>query len=203
MTAPTSITKNSLFPWLVAIAVILVIALIMLFKRADNEAAPAVAQSDQQASAQVTARPDPRRGAAMRTPGQPLSAAALQEKRQKTADQRKLGQQQVDRTQNAFAARYSNEPVDPAWASGKEAELLGLGVSDPMRQMGAEPQNMVVDCKSSMCRITAEFASMSKGDDWFALYMNNVGEKVPVASYKYVQNPDGTVTINVYAMGRT
>ena len=32
--------------------------------------------------------------------------------------------------------------------------------------------------------------------------MNNVGAKVPVASYKYVRNPDGTVSINVYALGR-
>jgi|SRR5687768_682858 len=201
MTAPTGFTKNALLPWLVAVTVILVITLAMFFKRAGDEGTPAVAQQDQQPSAEVTAGPDPRRGAAMRT-GQPLSTAALQEKRQKTADKRKLAQQQVDRTQAAFAARYSNEPVDAAWAGAKEAELLGLGVSDPMRQMGAEPQNMAVDCKSSMCRITADFASMSKGDDWFALYMNNVGDKVPVASYKYVQNADGTVSINVYAAGR-
>ena len=26
--------------------------------------------------------------------------------------------------------------------------------------------------------------------------------RLPTASYKYVQNPDGTVTINVYAVGR-
>ena len=200
MTQPTSITKNALFPWLVAIAVILVIALAMLFKRGGNEA-PVVTQPDQQASADAATRPDPRRGG-MRVPGQPLSVAALQEQRQKAADKRKQVQQQVDRTQAAFAARYNNEPVDAAWAGAKEAELMGLGVSDQIRQLDAEPENMVVDCKSSMCRITGDFATMSTGDDWITLYMNNVGDKVPVASYKYVQNADGTVSINVYAVGR-
>lgn len=131
-----------------------------------------------------------------------MSVAALREQRQKMADKRKQVQQQVDRTQAAFAARYNNEPVDAAWAGAKEAELMGLGVSDQIRQLNAQPQNMAVDCKSSMCRITGDFASMSTGDDWVTLYMNNVGDKVPVASYKYVQNPDGTVSINVYAVGR-
>ena len=200
MTAPTSITKNSLFPWLVAIAVISVIALAMLFKRADNEAAPAVAQPDRKPS------PGHATGslalARMPVPGQPLSAEALQDSARQTADKRKQVQQQVDRTQAAFAARYTNEPVDAAWAGAKEAELMGLGVSDQIRQLGAEPQNMAVDCKSSMCRITGDFATMSTGDDWVTLYMNNVGDKLPMASYKYVQNPDGTVTINVYAVGR-
>ena len=199
MTEPTSITKNSLFPWLVAIAVILVIALAMLFKRAGNDDAPAVAQPEQQA--QSATRPDPRRRA-MPLPGQPLSALALQDQRQKLADKRKQVQQQVDRTQAEFAARYTNEPVDAAWAGAKEAELMGLGVSDQIRQLNAAPQNMVVDCKSSMCRITGDFATTSTGDDWITLYMNNVGDKVPMASYKYVQNPDGTVSINVYAVGR-
>lgn len=199
MTVPTSITKNTLFPWLVAIAVILVVALAMLFKRAGSDAAAAVAQPEQQA--QPATQPAPRhRG--MPLPGQPLSVAALREQRQKMADKRKQVQQQVDRTQAAFAARYNNEPVDAAWAGAKEAELMGLGVSDQIRQLNAQPQNMAVDCKSSMCRITGDFATMSTGDDWITLYMNNVGDKVPVASYKYVQNPDGTVTINVYAMGR-
>ena len=199
MTVPTSFTKNSFFPWLVAIAVILGIVLTMFFRRAGNDAAPAVAQPEPRA--QSATRPDPRRGA-MPSAGQPLSPAALRDQRQKMADKRTRVQQQVDRTQAEFAARYNNEAVDSAWAGAKEAELMGFGVSDQIRQVNAEPQNLAVDCKSSMCRITGDFASMSTGDDWITLYMNNVGDKVPVASYKYVQNPDGTVSINVYAVGR-
>ena len=199
MTEPAGITKNPLFPWLVGLAVIVVIALAMLFKRAGNETAPAATPSVQQDSAQA-ARPGIRRGT--HVPGQPMPMEQLREQRQKAAEQRKEVQQRVDRTQAAFAARYANEPVDAAWAGAKEAELMTLGVSDQIRQLGAEPQNMAVDCKSSMCRITGDFASTSTGDDWFTLYMNNVGAKVPVASYKYVRNPDGTVSINVYALGR-
>jgi hypothetical protein len=179
--------------------VIVVIALAMLFKRTGSDPAPAVVPLEQQAEA--TTRPDPRRGA-MRSPGRPLSVEAVREQRQKTAEKRKQVQQQVDRTQAEFATRYKNEPVDAAWAGAKEAELMKLGVSDQITQMGVEPQNMAVDCKSSMCRITGDFVSMSKGDDWVTLYMTNVGDKLPVASYKYVHNPDGTVSINVYALGR-
>ena len=198
MTQATGVTKNPLFPWLVGLALIVVIALAMLFKRAGNEAAPVEPQPEQQAT---QATPDPRRGGTPGT-GQLSPQADLRAQRQKAAEARKDVQQKVDRTQAAFAARYNNEPVDAAWAGAKEAELMGLGVSDQIRQLGAEPQNMSVDCKSSMCRITGDFATTSTGDDWFTLYMNNVGAKVPVASYKYVRNPDGTVTINVYAMGR-
>jgi hypothetical protein len=108
----------------------------------------------------------------------------------------------VDRTQATFASRYGSEPVDAAWATAKQAELTDLSVSQQIRELGVEPENMAVDCKSTMCRVTADFASTSAGDDWFTLYMANVGAKVPVASYKYIQNPDGTVTINLYALGR-
>ena len=111
-------------------------------------------------------------------------------------------QARVDRTQASFATRHRSEAVDPVWSNTKEAALTRLATSDQIKQLGVDARDLNVDCRTSMCRITATFDSTGAGDDWVVLYMNNVAAQVPTASYKYIQNADGTVTINIYAVGR-
>lgn len=195
--SPRTAKPKILFP----VIVVLVLALIGVATILKRPARTAVAEPVQ---AETAARsPGPAKsGRGAGTIGYPMPMEAVRESRVRTQEKRKQVQQQVDRTQAEFAARYAQESVDTAWAGPKETELVGLAVSDQIRQLGVEPSNMAVDCKSRMCHITADFPSMTAGDDWFSLYMNNVGEKLPVAAYKYVQNPDGTVSINLYAIGR-
>jgi hypothetical protein len=194
--------KPSHTPWLIVGLVVVGIVLVTAYLQrpkttgAGDGASPQVSSdADMSPSTPSVRRPRPTVRAAA-----PAEAIAAQ--REATAQKRKEAQAKVDRTQASFAARYQNEPVDAAWASAKEAQLAKLATSDQIRQIGVEARNLNVDCKSSMCRVTGDFDSMGAGDDWFTLYMNNVAEQVPVASYKYIRNPDGTVKINVYAVGR-
>lgn len=194
--------RNSKLPWLLVAAVAIVIVATMVYMRSGPGEPPVPAADGVEAASDPSASrsPDP-----SRNPPQPrsqLSRDAMEQRKRIISEKRKQVQDNVDRTQAAFASRYGSEPVDASWATIKQAELTKLAVSDQISELGVEPKNMSVDCKTTMCRVTADFASMSAGDDWFTLYMGNVGTKVPVASYKYVQNPDGTVSINLYALGR-
>ena len=194
--------KLSFTPWLIVGGVVVCMGLVTIYaqrlKSDDDPAAPA--QTPAEARAPMPRLPAHSPRAAV--PGLSPTAQAVAVQRQAVAQQRKEAQARVDRTQAAFASRYETEPVDASWASAKESQLTRLASSDQIKQIGVEARNLNVDCKSSMCRVTGDFDSMGAGDDWFALYMNNVAEQVPVASYKYIRNPDGTVKINVYAVGR-
>jgi hypothetical protein len=196
-------SKPSATPWLIAGAVALLMAVVMIYlhdKR--RNAAPAAAVVPAAAEAPA-ARPST---SSRYTPRRPIdgraAAQAMAVRREEMAQKRKQVQARVDRTQAAFASRHRNETVDPGWSNAKEVALTKLATSDQIQQLGVDARNMAVDCRTSMCRITADFDSMAAGDDWVVLYMNNAAQQLPAASYKYIQHPDGTVTINVYAIGR-
>jgi hypothetical protein len=193
---------GSLVPWLVVATLVALIAAVVIYQRtlgdhASDAAAPPEAPASDDREAFRASRP-----VATPAPRQPLTPEMVKDRQRALVAKRAEVQQRVDQTQAAFTSRYNSETVDPAWAGGKEAALSQLAMSPQMREIGAEPKNLAVDCKSTMCKVTADFPSTSAGDDWFTLYMNNVGAQVPVASYKYVRNPDGSYSINVYAVGR-
>jgi hypothetical protein len=201
-TMQNSKPKQTIIPWLVAGAVLLSMAVVMVYRHRAREN-DALLQS----SAPVTAEPVSRTPSVphRRTDSRAALAGAAQSmaaKREELGRRRKEVQVRVDRTQAAFASRHRSEAVDPAWSNAKEAELTRLATSDQIKQLGVDARDLNIDCRTSMCRITANFDSTAAGDDWIVLYMNNVAQQVPAASYKYIRNPDGTVTINVYAIGR-
>jgi len=197
-------TRPSFAPWLIVGGVVLCMALVMVYR---HQSKPSRADADMSQPATSEPRIPAVSAGASRAPrtSPDLTAAAVRAmagQREALVEKRKQVQAKVDRTQATFANRYQNESVDAGWAGPKEAQLTRLATSPEIQQNRIEARNLNVDCKRSMCRITGEFDSMGAGDDWFALYMNNVAAEVPVASYKYIRNPDGTVTINVYAVGR-
>lgn len=118
------------------------------------------------------------------------------------AANRERQQQRLVATQNAMAARHREERVDAAWSNTVESELASLASSDQIRAMHADIRDVAVDCRTSMCRITGDFDTVTQGDDWFTLYMTSVAARVPTATYKYDNNPDGSWRIVVYANAR-
>ncbi len=115
---------------------------------------------------------------------------------------RKRVQSSVDATNAALAARFMEEKTDPAWSTSKEHRLAELSTSSQINDINATIKNLSINCKSTVCMLNGDFADTSAGDDWFTLYMNNVGAEVPYATYKYVPGKDGRVTIQVYAIAR-
>jgi len=108
----------------------------------------------------------------------------------------------VDRTRDTFAARYAAESVDTTWSNAMELDLASLADSDQIRAMHANVSNLDVDCRTTMCRVSGEVPSITAGDDWFTLYMTNVGAKLPQAAYHYVRNGNGPLRIEVFALAR-
>lgn len=101
-----------------------------------------------------------------------------------------------------FASRYAGEHADPAWAGHKEAAMLAASKSDQITQLHAEPQSLDISCKTSMCRIEANFATRGLALDWFTLFSINVGGEMPNSTFQYSTNQDGSWRITVYGLSR-
>ncbi len=109
---------------------------------------------------------------------------------------------QRDQTRAVVAAGKQNlesafrsEKTNPTWARGKELELERYVVNPQMDSLNAIPTEFDVECKSSTCRIEAEFASPSAADDWATLYLTNNGGLLPRSTLSKVRQPDGTVKL--------
>jgi len=121
-------------------------------------------------------------------------------------ERRKAAQAEQERKGRAFrdtlAARYATEPVDAAWASAKEAKLLAASASDEIRRIGAVPGNYRASCRSTVCRIGADFPNRGAVQDWLTLFSTGVGGELPNEAYVVSQNPDGSFHLEVMGLAR-
>lgn len=99
-------------------------------------------------------------------------------------------------------SRYEGERVDVAWAAAKQQVLERLSVSPQITQLGAQPLAIQAHCRTSVCRIEADFATRVAADDWHTLYTLNAGTEMSNSSATGSLNPDGTVHLQIYGLAR-
>lgn len=102
----------------------------------------------------------------------------------------------------ATANRYAQEAVDPLWAAGKETRLQALAESPTFEQVGVVPDSLEIDCRSTLCRITASHASYGASADWGMIFMTSSAAEIKRAFTKTINNPDGTTSVEIYAQAR-
>jgi hypothetical protein len=190
---PTMPLRRSQLPWIIASILCLAIAGVTWWKRPAQEAPTQVMGPVAVVDDAPTSRA---------TPVARASGASMEAMTVRGEAARKELQARVDRTRETFAARFNAEQVDSAWSNAMERDLVALSDSDQIRAMNANVSNLEADCRSSICRIRAEVPSITAGDDWFTLYMTNVGAKLPEVAYRYVPGDDGKLRIELYAIGR-
>jgi hypothetical protein len=201
--------RRSRLPWVLLAAVVAVIAGVTLYRQFQSGAGQPAGSPD---AADATATgirvrdlsPEQLRALAAGSPGQsgPATAgdmAGMMEKRKRMAQ----ATQARNRERNAaMVGRFAAERPDPAWSSSHEKALASLQDSDPMRDAGARAANLQIDCRSTMCRIQGDFPDAGAAANWLQLYMSGVGDQLPVATAHQVTNPDGSVRVEIYGIGR-
>jgi hypothetical protein len=194
---PNASSHRSALPWISIAAACLVVAGVTLWR----------AQARPVAVAPPAADLAPEAPPAVHTvPSQPMRLASAPADPTAIADasvrEHVRVQGIVDDTRARFIARHAHERVDTAWSNTMEGELASLADSDQMRAMHANVANLEVDCRTSMCRVSGDVPSITAGDDWFTLYMTNVGGAMPEAAYRYARNADGSLRIEVFGIAR-
>lgn len=122
------------------------------------------------------------------------------QRQRETAMAEALRRRQAER--QAFIDRYAHEQVDARWAGTKEATMLEAGRSGQILELGAEPHALDIDCRTSMCRIRADFATQSSAEDWFTLFATTLGREMPKATFRYSRNEDGSARVLAYGLAR-
>lgn len=175
-----------------AVAVILGVTLL----RTTGTTAPGVTSvraDDAREPMQHETRPHPSRP---RT--QPPLAERRESRRAAQAEQVRRGRD----LHQALAARFAAEPVDAAWASAKEAKLLAASISDEIRRANAVPKNYRASCRSSICRIGADFDNRGSMEDWLTLFSTGIGGELPSEAYVVDQNADGSFHLEIMGLAR-
>jgi hypothetical protein len=120
------------------------------------------------------------------------------------AQQRAAAERVVTAGRNKIVGKYESEAIDPAWSNTTRQALISpaLTASDQIRATHSEPSNLAVDCRSTTCRITADFPTTVAADDWSTLYITGAGDRLPNASLQKTANADGSVHLEIYATAR-
>ena len=200
--------RRTRLPWVLLALVVMVIAGVTLYRQFRSPStAPAPAQAVESTDRGIAVgrlSPEQIRALARRSPGMSgqataMDAAAMMEKRKRMAA---ANQERIQKRNVAMVETFAAEKPDPAWAGAHERGLASLQDSDPMRDAGAKARNFQAECRSSMCRIQGDFPDAGMASDWLQLYMAGVGDQLPVATAHQIRNPDGSVRIEIYGVGR-
>lgn len=112
-------------------------------------------------------------------------------------DERKSVQDIVATGDRKLRDLYQMETTNQKWAAAKQLELEKFVVVPQMEAINAIPTEFDVRCRSSMCRIVADFPSRTAADDWSTLYMTNNGGLLPRASLNTTAQADGSVRLEI------
>lgn len=192
---PAGSAAPRLFPALVLIAILAVILGVTYLTGAGRRDVAPVQATSAGGVADVVAG-EPLQGPVVKAPPE-LNDASLTGRMQ--AMERES--ERVRARHQEYARRYSEERADASWAGPHEARMLDASRSDQIAQLQAEPQALDIDCKASMCRVVADFATRSVAEDWFTLFSIG-GSGMPTASYEHSFNPDGTARVTIYGLMR-
>jgi hypothetical protein len=98
-------------------------------------------------------------------------------------------------------SRFRNEAISAKWARETERGLLDSFASSESKAMGvAPPLDADIQCRSSMCRIQADYADDGAAADAALVYTMDIANRLPNIYRSTITNPDGTSRILLYAM---
>lgn len=204
---PVGTPRRSYLPWILLGLVVAMIASVTLYRQFSATDAPeeaSVSGTAERGSDHRRPSPEEIRALARRSPLASGTATArnmteLLEKRKRMTE---AAQARIQQRNAAMASRFSAEKSDPVWSGAHERDLASLQDSDPMRDAGVKAENFRAECRSSMCRVQGDFADAGTASTWLQLYMGSVGDRLPVATAHQIRNPDGSVRVEIYGVGR-
>lgn len=108
-------------------------------------------------------------------------------------------QAQRDKTRAEYAAAFRSEAIDASWAPATQSDLLEKVASDhQLASAIGGPETFDVQCRSTMCEMTFEFADEGVAADWAEAYLADVGSSAGRVWSASVSRPDGSTTVVMY-----
>lgn len=110
-------------------------------------------------------------------------------------------QSHADSVFQGLENRFHAEAVSPVWAHNTELAVLEALVSDEAVAAGiALPADVEVRCRTSLCRINADYLDDAEAADAATLLAMDISEHLPRTHRRTVYQPDGSVELLIFAM---
>ena len=106
----------------------------------------------------------------------------------------------VEAGHSKLMAQYQSEPVNGGWAIAQEQNLTSHGTSPQINELNAKPKGLTAHCRSTTCKIGADFPNQTAADDWVTLYLSSPDAHLSNASTQATPNPDGSVHVEIYGL---
>jgi hypothetical protein len=103
-----------------------------------------------------------------------------------------------DRIVAELESNHKAEPIDAAWSSQSEVNILSATTTKVMTQAGFKPQDVATDCRSKTCRISARFADSGDAEDWGDRLVTQMGPTLSQVKTTVIKLPDGSSEIRMY-----
>lgn len=99
-------------------------------------------------------------------------------------------------------AAHNAQPVDAAWKGKTEARMTEIAANEGLRESGIAPDGLRADCRSSSCRVSAEFGKPGDADDWATMFITMTGKEFQRVRYVTVPTADGGTEVRIYGTRR-
>lgn len=119
-----------------------------------------------------------------------------------TPEDRERARREYENLGRDLERAHASQPVDAAWKSKTEASLADIAEGEGLQQSGIAPAGMRTDCRSSSCRVSAEFDKSSDAQDWATMFVTMTGDQFRTARFVTTQTPDGKTEIRIYGTRR-
>ena len=192
-------------PWVSGLVVVtLVVAItLVLYMRRDGAEWPRSATAPIALPAMATTSPardmsarEPRHGGSHDRTQSPVDVIVAERKRLR-AQSMTTGA----RMRSEAISRYAGETPDPPWAVSKQHALITI--ADDLDAQGVPvPPDLGIDCKRTICKITASFADDAAADRWAMFYMASLGAAASHSVVSTVITPQGRTGIEIYSLAR-
>lgn len=107
---------------------------------------------------------------------------------------------QQERFKATLSSSFAAQPIDTAWALQTRVELEERLIATAAEQADfPAPQTARMQCRSTTCRIEADYPDEDSAMYGVQLLQSAFSSRLPRAHQYSVNNPDGSVTIVMYA----
>jgi hypothetical protein len=111
-------------------------------------------------------------------------------------------QAERDRILAQLEQQHNAQPIDPAWAGPAEAALEKLTEDPGLVASQIKPDAYRSECRTSSCRISADFSSHADAEDWSTMYITNTGRTFQRTRSMVIPTGDGGYEARIYGTRR-
>lgn len=104
---------------------------------------------------------------------------------------------EIARAQRALQVEFEADARDPG-SRGAVTHLEDTVTGKDMASTGLVPQDLAVDCRRVLCRVSARFDRPGDAEDWATMYLSAAGGEIERAQTVQVRQPDGSTQVIIY-----